>query len=298
MQRRVQRARRREVAAERLLDDRRARPRRAARPAPGARPPPGTCWAGSPGSAAGASRSPSSLAQPRERRGIVVVAVDVARAARPASANAVGVEPAVLGDAGPRALDELLARPARPRDADHRARRARPRRAMRLQRGEDLLVGEVAGGAEEHQRVASAGSAVAHFFSDVAAEAEAHRRQHLVLEVVLAARGEALEQRRRRARAPARPRRSRPATSSGPRPSRTRGRANSSSVGSPRKRRRGQVEQPGRDDAAAPPQLGDVGEVEVVLVVLGVAQRRRLGVVLVRAPCRRWRWRRMFRPSA
>jgi nucleoid-associated protein YgaU len=44
---------------------------------------------------------------------------------------------------------------------------------------------------------------------------------------------------------------------------------------------RGEVEQPGGDDAAAPPDLGDVAEVEVVLVVLGVAQRRRLRVLLV-----------------
>ena len=35
-------------------------------------------------------------------------------------------------------------------------------------------------------------------------------------------------------------------------------------------------------DAAAPPHLGDVAEVEVVLVVRGIAQRRRLGVDGVR----------------
>ena len=39
-----------------------------------------------------------------------------------------------------------------------------------------------------------------------------------------------------------------------------------------------QVEEPRRDDAPAPPDLGDVGKVQVVLVVLGVAERRRLGV--------------------
>ena len=43
-------------------------------------------------------------------------------------------------------------------------------------------------------------------------------------------------------------------------------------------RGRRQVEQPGGDHAAAPPHLGDVGQIEVVLVVLGIAQRRRLGV--------------------
>ena len=42
--------------------------------------------------------------------------------------------------------------------------------------------------------------------------------------------------------------------------------------------RGGQVEEPGGDDAAASPQLGDVGQIEVVLAVLGIAQRCRLGV--------------------
>jgi hypothetical protein len=40
----------------------------------------------------------------------------------------------------------------------------------------------------------------------------------------------------------------------------------------------GEIEQPGRDDAAAPPDLGDLGKIEVELVVLGVAQRCGLGV--------------------
>ena len=44
---------------------------------------------------------------------------------------------------------------------------------------------------------------------------------------------------------------------------------------------RRQVEQPRGDHAAAPPHLGDVAQVEVVLVVLGVAQRRRFRVDLV-----------------
>src|SRR5262249_20254269 len=44
-----------------------------------------------------------------------------------------------------------------------------------------------------------------------------------------------------------------------------------------------QVEEPGGDHAAAPPHLGDVAQVEVVLIVLRVAQRRRLGIDLVGA---------------
>ena len=47
--------------------------------------------------------------------------------------------------------------------------------------------------------------------------------------------------------------------------------------------RRGQVEEPRGDDAAAPPDLGDVRDVEVVLVVLRVPQRCGLRVLLVAA---------------
>ena len=39
--------------------------------------------------------------------------------------------------------------------------------------------------------------------------------------------------------------------------------------------------QPGSNHAAPPPHLGDVGQVEVVLVVFGIAQRSRLGVDLM-----------------
>src|SRR5262249_6763476 len=47
-----------------------------------------------------------------------------------------------------------------------------------------------------------------------------------------------------------------------------------------RQRLGGEVEEPRRDDAAAPPDLGDLRKIEVVLVVLGMAQRRGLGVDL------------------
>src|SRR5439155_14877611 len=40
----------------------------------------------------------------------------------------------------------------------------------------------------------------------------------------------------------------------------------------------GEVEQPGGDHAAATPELGDVAHVEVVLILLGMTQRRRLRV--------------------
>src|SRR6185312_9035907 len=38
---------------------------------------------------------------------------------------------------------------------------------------------------------------------------------------------------------------------------------------------------PGCDHATAPPELGDIAQIEVVLIVLGVAERRRFGVDLV-----------------
>ena len=55
------------------------------------------------------------------------------------------------------------------------------------------------------------------------------------------------------------------------------------------KSRGSQVEQPRADHAAAPPHLGDGRDVEVVLVVLRVAQGGRLGVSVAAAPCPRWR---------
>ena len=78
---------------------------------------------------------------------------------------------------------------------------------------------------------------------------------------------------------PAHPRRSPRSTSNDPRPNPTPG---------PRSRRAwgfeqrlgGQVEQPGADHASAPPDLGDLDRVEVVLVVLGSLQRGVFGVVL------------------
>src|SRR6516164_10910337 len=41
---------------------------------------------------------------------------------------------------------------------------------------------------------------------------------------------------------------------------------------------RGQIQEPGGDDAAAPPQFRDVGQVQIVLIVLRVTQRCRLRV--------------------
>ncbi len=54
--------------------------------------------------------------------------------------------------------------------------------------------------------------------------------------------------------------------------------ANFARSGTIEERDSGQIQQPRRDDAAAAPDLGDIGQVEVVRVVLGVAERRGFGV--------------------
>src|SRR4051794_37842861 len=118
---------------------------------------------------------------------------------------------------------------------------------------------------------------------EVPAEGEAHRRQDLVRELVLVARGEAREQRRgqpRRRHALVDRRVRRPAALARVRhPARE-----LLELRALDERGRGEVEQPRADDAAAPPDLGDRRDVEVVLVELGLAQRRRLGVDDVIAP--------------
>src|SRR5215218_2173510 len=113
----------------------------------------------------------------------------------------------------------------------------------------------------------------------VAAELLAHRREDLVAEVAEPARVEALvqgggEDRRRHSLVDRRDRR--PAALAGVGDAAT----ELLEAGGFLQRRRGQVEQPGADHAAAAPDLGDLGQVEVVLVVLRVVERRRLGVGL------------------
>src|SRR3954451_25273051 len=111
----------------------------------------------------------------------------------------------------------------------------------------------------------------------VAAELLAHRREDLVAEVAEPARGEALvegggEDRRRDALVDRRDRG--PAALAGVGDAA----AEVGEVGRFPQRRRGQVEQPGADDAAAPPDLRHLRQVEVVLVVLGMVEGCRLGV--------------------
>ena len=145
---------------------------------------------------------PSSLRDGLERGRIVVVAVHVAQQARQLGEGR-RVEAAVLLDAVLRPRLELVQGPARLGHADHRRLQVAAA-DHRLQRREDLLVRQVARGAEEDQGVgvgvAHRGSSVARYwppFLEVPAELETHRREQLVGEIGLAARAEALVQGRR-----------------------------------------------------------------------------------------------------
>src|SRR5439155_2683104 len=100
--------------------------------------------------------------QPLEGGEVGIVAVDVAQE-RGQLRKRLRIEAPVLGHARPGPRDELVARPSRLGHAHHRNVEA-PAADEALERGKDLLVGEVARGAEEHQRV-GARPALPHFFS-------------------------------------------------------------------------------------------------------------------------------------
>ena len=151
----------------------------------------------------------------------------------------------------------------------------------RLQRREDLLVGQVAGGTEKYQACPNEESFMVMLLSlrffQVPAKSKAHGRKQFVLVIRLAARGEPFVERggqHRHRHAFVDGRLDRPAAFAG--------------IGDPagefrqlrvRSQRGGrQVQQPRGDHAAAPPDLGHVGQIEVVLVMLRIAQRRRFGV--------------------
>ena len=272
--------RRGEVAAEGLLDARAARPR-CSRPRRAGRHT-------SPKSVlrdrhvVHGARGPVELAADRlEGRRVGVVALRRSAAARASFAKAASSTPppcvATLSRArvcgGRRALQRLSGH-ADDGHVEH-APLHHP-----LERGEDLLEREVARRAVEDEGVGRG------------------RRSRLLLRVAAErarawprapgrrsrpGRGTRSARRApRSAPARARPRRRRPAPSSAPRPSRRRAPRTPRGAGLRGQRAGGQVEQPRADDAAAPPELGDLGQVEVVPVVLRVAQRRRLGVDRVR----------------
>ena len=135
-------------------------------------------------------RGTELLAYPLERRRVSVVTVDVAQEAGERIARA-GIESAMLFDAVAGAGAKRVPRPSGLRDADDRHVEMAALR-YRLQGGKDLLVGEVARGAEEHEGirfdVAHSASPSRRRLFEMAAELVAHRRKQLVAEVGLAPR--------------------------------------------------------------------------------------------------------------
>src|SRR5262245_11464468 len=146
----VERPGRGEVAAERLLDDD-TRARRTARLAELIDD--GLEEARRDGQVVGrVGRGPQLLAQALEGLRIGVVAVDVAQRADQAGERVRIEAAAVPLDTVPGARFQLIAGPAGLGDPDDRDVEVAAAR-QRLQRGKDLLVGEVTGRPEEHERV-------------------------------------------------------------------------------------------------------------------------------------------------
>ena len=131
----------------------------------------------------------------------------------------------------------------------------------------------------------------------MAAEGEPHRREQLVGEIVCAARAEPRKERRAQDGAGTPSSIAalivhRPSPESETRPE------NSARSGLLHRAPGRQVEQPGCDHAAAPPDFGDVGQVQIVLVELRIAQRRRLGVDFAACVLPILACLRMLNPSA
>ena len=155
----------------------------------------------------------------------------------------------------------LRRRAARQRDVARAARRDRDRARE--------FVGRRAARARRDRQQRSGRASSACRALDVTAELEPHRRQHLLGERVVLARAEPREQRRRDHVGRHAPPRSPPSRSSGPRRSRATLPVNFASVGILDQRLRGEIDQPRRQHAAAPPHLGDVGDRELEAVLLG-----------------------------
>ena len=92
------------------------------------------------------------LAQAVEGSVLAVVAVDVLQQREELREGGVVDAAAMLGEAGPGALTQLIERPAGLGDADHGNVEMAPL-DHRLQGGKDHLVSEIAGRAEEDERV-------------------------------------------------------------------------------------------------------------------------------------------------
>ena len=207
---------------------------------------------------------------------IVVVAVDIAQERREFGEDrridAAGVIETVLGSGA-----KLVDAPARFGDPDDREVYALVTDEPKQSR-EDLLEGEIPGRAKKDDRVGlSAAHSGSRWLFVVAAELEAHRRHQLVRVFGRAPGFEPAEQRRaqhRRRHALVDRRLEGPATFARIRDAA--GELGEIRIGAQRGRR--QVEQPGPDHAAAPPDLRHPRDVDVELIKFGVAQRRRLGV--------------------
>ena len=122
-------------------------------------------------------------------------------------------------------------------------------------------------------------------FFQVPAKGEPHRREELIGVVVRAARAEPGKQGRAQDR-----RRNPLVDGRGDRPSafaRVRDPARKlGELGTMQQGLGRQVEQPRGDDAPAPPDLGDIGQVQVVLVELRMPKRRGLGIHVLLLACR------------
>ena len=297
----VQRARRREIAAERLLDDDAGVRRRSP-----TRPSPATTVANS------ARRDREVVQRPlRARRapraarsnvaGVVVVAVDVAqqrrelveggrdrrrrRAARRLSRAR--ARAAARGSSRDRATPmtgtferaALRPSPAAPgRSSCTRGRRWRRRTPARPRASRRSLTGCFSSWPPNSKR-----SADSTRFAKSASPRDAKRST----------------ERGRSGSAPARPRRSRPSSVQRPSPESETRPLNSLSVGIACQRRRVRSSSHEAIDAAAAPHLGDVGAGRSRTgSSSGCAQRRGLGVDVARARLPTLAWRRMLRPSA
>src|ERR1700722_13134849 len=123
-------------------------------------------------------------------------------------------------------------------------------------------------------------SATALFFLYVAAKLKAHGGQNLGCKIGFTARGEALVERfgeHRGRRAGFDGGKNGPTTFAGVRDFA----GEFFEFGRIEKRNGGKVEEPGSDYAAAAPDFSDIGQIEFVLIVLGVAQRCGFGVALL-----------------
>ena len=186
----VEGPRRHKVAAEGLLDDRLARPRACSLPRPCARPRAQRASAEWRGSAPDGSALAKRLFQLLERLEILIAAIDVAQQLHePRECRR--IDTAVMLKTVASALAQLLETPAALGDADD-GDIERAALDHRLQRRKYLLVGEIARGAEEDQRIALIVTHRSALHSprvspSVTAEAEAHGRQQLSLKVRVAA---------------------------------------------------------------------------------------------------------------